>query len=274
MPADPAIADVLRWLAANAVPGFFVSLSVVLVAVATITRSVARFGAVRGHPRWEGVPLLALRFGLGFALIVAAGLIFAGIAGEIGVGEAVGRLDVIFSDALRGSTSPAVLRAFDAVTRFGDPLTLTVLCAVVAVVLVVRRERWLALAWVIAIAGNGILNRTLKAEFERVRPLHPEGHVLADGWSFPSGHSSGALVAYGMLAYVLIRLAPDAWRMPAVLLAAAIAFATGCSRVFLQVHYATDVMAGFASGAAWLAICIGTVEATRLYRGRRRRQDA
>ena len=101
----------------------------------------------------------------------------------------------------------------------------------------------------IAIGGNAILNRTLKAEFERVRPLHADGHVLADGWSLPSGHSSGALVAYGMLAYVLIRLAPGAWRMPAVLLAAAIAFATGCSRVFLQMHYATDVAAGFASGA-------------------------
>ena len=56
MAADPATQDGLRWLAANAVPAFFVALAVVLVAVAAVTRGIARFGATRGAPRWEGVP--------------------------------------------------------------------------------------------------------------------------------------------------------------------------------------------------------------------------
>jgi undecaprenyl-diphosphatase len=74
-----------------------------------------------------------------------------------------------------------------------------------------------------------------------------------------------------MLAYVAIRTLPRAWQLPVVLVAAALAYVTGSSRVFLQMHYATDVVAGFASGAAWLAISIASVEATRMLRARRRR---
>ncbi|RZJ16359.1 MAG: phosphatase PAP2 family protein, partial [Haliea sp.] len=81
------------------------------------------------------------------------------------------------------------------------------------------------------------------------------------------------LVVYGMLAYLLVRLQPPHWpagvRLAAVLAATALAFVIGSSRVFLQVHYASDVVAGFASGLAWLAVCIGALELAR-YRSHRR----
>jgi membrane-associated phospholipid phosphatase len=72
------------------------------------------------------------------------------------------------------------------------------------------------------------------------------------------------VVAYGMLAYLAQRLAPPRWRRASLLAAAAVAFTTGSSRVFLQVHYASDVLAGFASGLAWLALCVLACEALRL----------
>jgi undecaprenyl-diphosphatase len=72
-----------------------------------------------------------------------------------------------------------------------------------------------------------------------------------------------------MLAYVVIRTLPAGWHLPAVLLASAMAFTIGCSRVFIQVHFASDVVAGFASGIAWLALCIGGIELIR-YRRRTR----
>ena len=71
----------------------------------------------------------------------------------------------------------------------------------------------------------------------------------------------------------LLRSLPARWQLPAVLLAAAAAFSIGCSRVFLRVHHASDVVAGFASGGAWLTVCIASVEATRWYRRTRREKE-
>jgi undecaprenyl-diphosphatase len=116
---------------------------------------------------------------------------------------------------------------------------------------------------VIALAGNGLLNQTLKQIFGRVRPLDPEGSVLAQGFSFPSGHSAGAVVAYGMLAYLALRLLPARWHLSALLTAVALIFTVGASRLFLRVHFASDVIAGFASGTAWLALCITSIELIR-----------
>ena len=113
--------------------------------------------------------------------------------------------------------------------------------------------------------GNGLLNTVLKNVFERVRPAHGNGMVSELGWSFPSGHASGATVAYGMLAYIAVRTLPAVWHLPVVLTAAALAFTVGCSRIFLQVHFASDVAAGFAFGTAWLAVCIGSVELIRYF---------
>lgn len=70
-------------------------------------------------------------------------------------------------------------------------------------------------------------------------------------------------MTYGVLAYVALRLLPDRWHLPAVAAAAAIAFTVGASRVFLNAHFPSDVAAGFASGSAWLALCIMAMEHAR-----------
>ena len=75
---------------------------------------------------------------------------------------------------------------------------------------------------------------------------------------------------YGMLAYVAVRTLPVRWHLPAVLSAAAIAFTVACSRVFLRVHFPSDVVAGMASGLAWLMVCIVSIESSRWYRRARR----
>ena len=115
----------------------------------------------------------------------------------------------------------------------------------------------------LAIAGNGLLNTGLKQSFGRLRPAHLQGYLAEPGLSFPSGHSSGAVVAYGMAAYLALHLLPARWHLPAMLLAVALAFNIGASRLVLQVHFASDVLAGFASGSAWLALCITGLAAAR-----------
>lgn len=225
-------------------------------------------------PREQGVApaplLLAMRLALGFGAIVFGAWVFAEIAEKLGAGPALGAADQAVADALRTSVPPTALQAFAGLTRLADTETLTVLCIAVAIALLAAGRRWLAFGWVAAVVGNALLNITLKQVFARVRPLHDDGIVLAHGFSFPSGHSSGAVVAYGMLAYVAMRFAPPRWHLALVLGAVALAFSIGASRVFLRVHFASDVIAGFASGSAWLALCIGSIELTHWYRRRAR----
>src|SRR5690606_25232648 len=163
----------------------------------------------------------------GFVVLVGGAAGFAEIADDIAPGGEVARFDEAFAAALAANVAPATRDVFAVVTRLGDTATIAALGALVAGVLVARGRRRLALGWVVALAGNGLLNETLKHVFERVRPVHDAGVVAAEGWSFPSGHSSGAVVAYGLLAYVLVRALPARWHLPVVLTAAALAFTVG-----------------------------------------------
>jgi membrane-associated phospholipid phosphatase len=262
--------DAAAFAGAHALALFGVSLVAALAATVLAWRVLQRHAA----PRWRrlGVPAplaAALRIGVGFVVIVAGAALFAEIAEVLDAEAAVGAADAAFTSAVRDSVPLAALHAFAVLTRLGDPLTLGVLGVAVTAALLARRRRLLATGWALGLLGNALLNVTLKQLFARVRPPHDDGLVLAHGYSFPSGHSSGALVAYGMLAYLAARLLPRHWQLPAVLAAMALALTIGASRVFLRVHYASDVLAGFVSGAAWLAVCVVAVESARWWRARR-----
>lgn len=196
-------------------------------------------------------------------LIVVACLgIVLGLAMEIEAGRPIAQADLAFSNALKASLDTDSLQAFALVTHLGDGATRIAVGLVIAAWLLALRQVTLALAWAIALAGVATVTMAIKAAFERVRPVHDHGLLVEHGWSFPSGHASGAVATYGMLAYVLIRLLPERWHAAILAAATVIALSTGFSRVFLQVHFLSDVIAGFACGLAWLALCIAGVEAS------------
>lgn len=199
----------------------------------------------------------------GLALIAAAGFVFVEMVEAMDADEELGALDEAFTAALGESVGRGWLLFFKGLTHLADPATLVALGVVVAMLLLWRRQPALAAGWCLALAGNALLNPALKRLFERVRPLHEQGLVREDGFSFPSGHSSGAVVAYGMLGYVLLRTLPPRWHFAVLLLMPALVFSIGSSRVFLQVHYPSDVLAGFASGTAWAVVCILGAEGLR-----------
>jgi len=214
---------------------------------------------------------LTLHLVIGAALCFFATSGFLELADELTEQGNLAAFDRAFSAGLRASLDDTALRAFYAVTRLGDPLTLGVIGGIVALWLGLwRRDGLMLAAWIAAIGGNGILVRALKELFHRDRPLHDHGLFTVHGWSFPSGHAAGALAVYGMLAYVLVRTLPPALRMPTVVIAVALVLVVGHSRVFLQVHYFSDVMAGYAVALAWLSVCIAGAEMAIRHRARRR----
>ena len=162
--------------------------------------------------------------------------------------------------------SATALHPFAVVTHFGDRPVLFAIGILVTFLLWRARRKPLAIGWAVTLAGNAVLNPMLKQFFERLRPLNEHGVANALGWSFPSGHASGAMVTYGMLAYVAVRALPSMWHLPVVLGLISLVLSVGFSRIFLQVHFASDVAAGFASGLAWLSLCILTIELIEHYR--------
>jgi undecaprenyl-diphosphatase len=256
------------WVGQRAQPLFFVLLALLLAATCACWWLLRRTTEARRQQSISPTLFVGLRIMIGLAITLAGAGVFALLARQIGAGEALSRADQALTDALRVSMPRTALQVFAALTHLADTATLTGLCIVMALALITLGRRWLALGWVVALAGNGLLNQTLKQIFSRVRPLHPDSLVLAQGFSFPSGHSSGALVACGMLAYLALRLLPERWHLPTLVAAVALAFTVGASRLFLSVHFASDVVAGFASGTAWLALCVTSIELIRWLRQR------
>jgi len=249
---------------ANALPAFGTTLLCVLLLVAAGWFVVHRHYIKRHQLAHDAdARVLSATLIFGSLAIVSAAAVFATLPGWIVIDGTLARADQALTDAIRRDTTLTVLQMFAAVTVLANTTTLWLLAITGAAVLLSQRRYTLALVWTAAIAGNGILTRILKTVFARARPVYEHQLFTADGWSFPSGHSSGAVAAYGVLAYVLVRSTPVIWHLPIVLIATTIIFATGCSRIFLQVHYASDVLAGFASGLAWLAVCVAAAELSR-----------
>ncbi|MEN6413817.1 MAG: phosphatase PAP2 family protein [Veillonellales bacterium] len=118
-------------------------------------------------------------------------------------------------------------------------------------------RRWLeTAALAVCLAGGGLLNFLLKDLFERNRP--DMFRVIDEtGYSFPSGHAMVSLCFYGMLAYLISRHIPRwRWRFLLFILTAIFVVAIGISRIYLGVHYPTDVLAGYAAGSTWLFFCL------------------
>lgn len=190
------------------------------------------------------------------ALMMTMGILVFGVIATLMHTGQLTAFDQAIVAAAVASTPSMLLHFFAIITHLGDSITYTIICMVVALLMLLYKRYALAATVVIAIGGNSILNPALKSLFERVRPLHEDGLVIANGWSFPSGHTSGAVVTYGILTYLLLKLLPARWHPLCVAAGVAIAFNIGCSRVFVQVHYLSDVLAGFMSGTVWLTVCI------------------
>lgn len=203
---------------------------------------------------------------LGIGLVIAAAAGFAAIA-YVTRNGAFAQADQVFLDAVRANVPAQVVKQFKWITWFGDARTLALLCIGAAAVLLARDDKTLALGLGVAVGGNGMLNDAMKRMFERVCPRHDMAPLLGHSFCFPSGHASGAVVAYGMLAYVLMRILPQRWHLSVLMVTTTLIFTVGCSRVFVQAHFPSDVLAGFASGMAWLALVVVFTETW--LRGRR-----
>lgn len=142
------------------------------------------------------------------------------------------------------------------VTSMGSMTVLAILVLIVMGYLLMRRQYRATLLILVATAGGTLLSSLLKYLFERERPRIVEHLDVVYLHSFPSGHSMLSTVVYLTLGALLGRVI-SGWRMRAyfLLVAVVLAVLVGVSRVYLGVHYPTDVLAGWAAGFAWATFC-------------------
>ncbi len=214
---------------------------------------------------------LALHLALGLLVAVAV-TVFGTLAEEALTGGELAAFDLAFAQALHDTRTSEWQRAFSVVSWLGTQWTLALATAAVAAGLLVRRQVLLALGWTAAQAGGGLLNRVLKETFERTRPEFADPVLAASSWSFPSGHAMGTFIFCGVGCYLLLR-DNRSWPTAAVVITASASWCVvmAFSRLYLGVHYASDVIAGLLAGVAWVVVCVSALEMLRRRAGGTRR---
>lgn len=206
-----------------------------------------------GKQRLAGLGLaLSLGFGAGLLALYA----FAGLADEV-MEQETQQVDDAVLAWLRQFYSPALDQGARAVSAFGSEVVAVLL--VLLLVLFGLRRRWgAAVALLLTVGGAQLLNNVLKDLFHRTRPAPVTGLIPAQAFSFPSGHAMVAAAFYFFLAYLSWRLVRG---RPRFLLTGGLIFLVlliGLSRLYLGLHYLTDVAAGYIAGFLWTdAVIIG-----------------
>jgi undecaprenyl-diphosphatase len=228
--------------------------------------STLRFIARHVHGFWTAIIAF---LGIGLAVGLGAAGFFALVAAavETGVTE---RLDSRVVHWFADRRSPVLDHVMLEITTLGNGLVLFMLVAIVSAFLWLTHHRWSVYLLIVGVVGGQLVNNLLKSMFGRPRPdtVQHVDQVLT--LSFPSGHAMTAFIAYGSVAYLVGRLEPtNSMRRTTWAIAGSIILAIGVSRVYLGVHYPSDVLGGFMAGLAWLLFVAASVKAVRFFAPRR-----
>ena len=216
------------------------------------------------HPPSLSPRALALA---GWSAFLVAGLIFLAIAWNVTGRSALVALDSRLAAWLHGHTDGALTAFFFALTNLHSPGAIGGASALFALVLARLRQWYWLLTLAVGVGGGMLINLVLKAAYERLRPHFDDPLLALTTFSFPSGHTAGAVLFYGVLAAFLVSRFYD-WRARAACVAGAagavalVAF----SRMYLGAHYLSDVLAAACASTVWLVLCLAGGHA--LVRGR------
>jgi undecaprenyl-diphosphatase len=194
-------------------------------------------------------------FGIGAFLLLGA--LFIAIAEDVATGDPIVRMDQGIAVWLHGHGGRMLTRLMLGVTHLHSMAGVWAMSLVFAAYLAWKRAWYWLLTLVLTLGGGMLLNTLYKHAFERARPSWDNPLLTLTSYSFPSGHTAGATLFYGLLAAYLVTrsrdpLARTLYVAGAVLMVALVGF----SRMYLGVHYLTDVLAAACASGAWLALCL------------------
>jgi len=194
---------------------------------------------------------------IGLPILIVAVCFFGCVAQDVLTGGPLTIADLRLAEWFHAHSSPLVTRAMLAITHVHDPIPATIGVVLFSVYLALKRNwYWLACLGVTMPFGM-LLNVTLANGFQRTRPLFDDPLLVLTTYSFPSGHVTGSTLFYGVLAAMLIsRIHVWSWRAAFVMSAIMMVSLVALTRLYLGVHFLSDVLAGVAEGVAWLTLCL------------------
>ncbi len=197
-----------------------------------------------------------IKLALFFALFLGATIGFVALADEVHEGDTLA-FDKAVLHTINEQSSPALDTFFLAVTHLGGTIGVIVITVIALTILLVRRHYRHATIVAAAVAGATIINLVLKALFERSRPDLWEQFVTETSYSFPSGHAMlSSVLAFAAIA-VFWR---TKWRIAVIIGATLFMMLVGFSRLYLGVHYPTDILAGWFVSGAWVLGVIAVID--------------
>lgn len=169
---------------------------------------------------------------------------------------------------------PWLERSLLEITALGTGLVVLMIVGVAAIFLTLTKHKYSAALLLVATFGGVLFNGLLKLSFDRPRPKIFPWITPVMSSSFPSGHSMSAAIVYATVAYLAARLMVHRWaRWLTMLSAVLLILLIGASRIYLGVHYPSDVLGGFVIGFAWAGFCMASLEAIQLYARRSAPQE-
>lgn len=168
--------------------------------------------------------------------------------------------DEVIIAFVQGSEVPWLTATMKAFTTIGSTGIVALISFASLAILLWKRHRAQAVLLVAVIGGTGILNQVLKFIFKRERP---EFHRLIDigGYSFPSGHTMMAFSLYTIIAYIVWRNLRTSWGRAAIITAAALMIMMiAVSRIYLGVHFPSDIVGGILASAVWVIASIAVYQ--------------
>jgi len=236
--------------------------------LAGVLRGNSRFGPLFGRlEQWRSYLPLVIALAAGTLIIVWTADAFIDIALALKEHDpTVQGVDSAVQQWIGARRTPLTSAFFATISMVAGPLGMGALVVNVLAVLMARRRFRLGAYLAITAAGGALLNQWLKLHYLRQRPDLEEALLGATGYAFPSGHAMSGTVILGALAYLASR-STRSWRSTSAALAAlgTTALAIGISRIYLGVHWTSDVGAGFVAGLLWLAATTTGYELFRQY---------
>lgn len=201
---------------------------------------------------------LGLHLTVGLVLIAVGVWLFGTLLDEVLDNAALVRWDITAAASIHSTITPFSIRVFEFITNIGSPVAMVFVAIAGALTMFVQKHRLLAYAWAAAAGGGAIIDWVFKTSVHRSRPEYAAAFLHGSSYSFPSGHAMGSIIGYGFLAYAIVLNAKRVgWHRRMIFgLAALLTLLIGISRVYLGVHYPSDVVGGWAAGFAWLSVVI------------------